>query len=256
MPNPFDSSAMAAGYAVARPPVHPLVMELARPALTARGTVHRALDIGCGAGLSTRALLPFARTVFGLDPVESMMQSRHSIAPGAHFVAGAAEDLPFGASQFDLVAAAGSLNFVDLDRFFNEAIRVLTPIGTLLVYDYSHGRNFRTHDTLDGWFSAFLDRYPPAVSQGRRLNPEILRRIDARFELREHQDFAVTIPLTPEFYIEYLLTFTNVALAVRQGARMEEIRRWCAGSLASIWPDEARDVVFRGYFACLRPARC
>jgi SAM-dependent methyltransferase len=255
MPNPFDSSTMAAGYAAARPPVHPRVMELARPALTARGTFRRALDIGCGAGLSTRALLPFAREVIGLDPVESMLQWRQSIAPGAHFVAGAAEALPFGAGEFDLMAAAGSLNFVGLDRFFPEAIRVLTPTGTLLVYDYSHGRNFLTDDRLDGWFSTFLERYPPVDSQARRLNPEILRGIDARFEMREHQDFAVALPLTREFYVEYLLTSTNVAAAVRQGASLEAIRQWCAGSLASIWPDEAREVVFRGYFACLRPVR-
>jgi SAM-dependent methyltransferase len=232
MPNPFDSSTMAAGYAAARPPVHPRVMELARPALTARGTFRRALDIGCGA-----------------------LQWRQSIAPGAHFVAGAAEALPFGAGEFDLMAAAGSLNFVGLDRFFPEAIRVLTPTGTLLVYDYSHGRNFLTDDRLDGWFSTFLERYPPVDSQARRLNPEILRGIDARFEMREHQDFAVALPLTREFYVEYLLTSTNVAAAVRQGASLEAIRQWCAGSLASIWPDEAREVVFRGYFACLRPVR-
>ena len=255
MPNPFDSDMMAVGYAAARPPVHPRVMDLASTALMPRGTLQRALDIGCGAGLSTRALLPFAREVFGLDPVESMLQWHESIAPGAHFVAGAAESLPFEAAQFDLMAAAGSLNFVDLDRFFPEALRVLTPDGTLLVYDYSQGRNFVTGDTLDGWFATFLERYPPVVSQARRLNPEILRGIDARFEMREHQEFAVALPLTREFYVEYLLTSTHVASAVRQGASREEIRRWCAGGLASIWPDEARDVVFRGYFACLRPVR-
>lgn len=253
MSNPFDSKMMAAGYAAARPPVHPRVMELARPVLAARGTIGRALDVGCGAGLSTRALLPFAREVCGLDPVESMLQWRRSIAPEAHFVTGTAEALPFGAAAFELMAAAGSLNFVDLERFFPEALRVLQPGGRLLVYDYSHGRNFRTEDTLDGWFATFLERYPPAPSQARRLDPEILSGLDARFELKEHQTFAVPIPLTLEFYVEYLLTSTNVAWAVRQGASREEVREWCADSLASMWKEQAREVVFRGYFACLRP---
>ncbi|MBI4876759.1 MAG: SAM-dependent methyltransferase, partial [Acidobacteria bacterium] len=51
MLNPFATPAMAAGYARSR-------LEIARP-------LDRALDVGCGAGLSTRPLLSIARHCIG-----------------------------------------------------------------------------------------------------------------------------------------------------------------------------------------------
>ena len=53
--------------------------------------------------------------------------------------------------------------------------------------------------------------------------------------------------------LDYVLTETNVAAAVRQGAVRSEIRTWCAETLAPVWNGKPRDVLFHGYFACLRP---
>lgn len=225
-------------------------MDLARPHLR---PIQRALDVGCGAGLSTRALLPFARHVIGLEPAEGMLAWRRSIAPTADFVVGAAESLPFATGSVDLIAAAGSLNYVALDRFFPEAARVLQPGGQLLVYDFSQGRNFTGDDTLSAWFTAFVERYPNPVAQARRLNPEILAGLHPRFVLGAHQDFALAIELEPAFYLEYMLTETNVASAVARAVPPGEVRAWCAETLAPVWAGRAREVVFRGYFACLAP---
>jgi predicted TPR repeat methyltransferase len=41
-----------------------------------------------------------------------------------------------GYASLDLIAAAGSLNYVALDRFFPEAARILAPNGLLLAYDF------------------------------------------------------------------------------------------------------------------------
>lgn len=248
MPNPFDSSAMATGYANARPPVHPRVMEMVQSFV---GRVTRALDVGCGAGLSTRALAPLADEILGLEPVEAMARSGPAIAPNATFLTGAAEALPFRNGCFELITAAGSLNYVRLPQFFPEARRVLRDKGILLVYDFSPGRSFRDGDALDVWFDRFMARYPPAVSEAVVLNPEILGELDSGFQLASHQRFEIPIPLTPEFYLEYILTGTNVAAAVRRGVPLTEIRQWCAETLSPVWQGRAHDVIFRGYYACL-----
>jgi len=248
MPNPFDTAAMAEGYAKARPPVHARVMELLRPRL---GQVKRALDVGCGAGLSTRVLIPLAEEVFGLEPVEAMAHCGPGIAPEARFVVGAAEVLPFRSASFDLITAAGSLNYVKLSPFFPEARRVLDANGVLVVYDYSPGRSFRDADSLDVWFEMFMQRYPPASSEALKLDPEILGKMDSGFALRDQQRFEIGLVLTPEFYLEYLLTGTNVAAAIRRGIALEEIRSWCAETLEPVWQRRAREVLFTGYFACL-----
>jgi len=49
MTSVYDSDRLAAGYAFDRPPVHEQILRSARLAPLAG----RALDIGCGAGLST-----------------------------------------------------------------------------------------------------------------------------------------------------------------------------------------------------------
>jgi len=252
MPNPFDSTSMAEGYARSRPPVHPLVIEMARPHLLSRGVIPRVLDVGCGAGLSTRAIAPLAGLLYGVEPALGMLPFARAVVPSAHLLAGAAEALPFRSASIDLITAAGSLNFVDLDVFFPEAARVLTPQGMLFVYDFSTGRSFPDSALLDAWFDAFLRRYPPvSASQARPLNPEILSRIATGFVAGAHETFAIPIQLEPGFYLDYVLTGTNVAAAVARGASPDAIRAWCEESLQPVWQGQAREVLFRGYWACL-----
>ena len=66
-----------------------------------------------------------------------------------------------------------------------------------------------------------------------------------------HRHFEIGITLTPEFYLDYVMTETNVAAAVRSGVPQSEIRSWCAETLAPVWKGAEREVLFRGYFACM-----
>ncbi len=253
MPNPFAAGLMTAGYASARPPVHPHVIEAVRARLGRGAPFARALDVGCGAGLSARALGGLASQVVGIEPVESMLRFGAAIAPEAQFISASAEALPLRNACCDLVAAAGSLNYVDLDKFFPEARRVLKPGGMLLVYDFAAGRSFRDSPDLDSWFERFRERYPAPASEARPLDPGILGGLDSGFAIREHANFEIAIALDPDFYVDYMMTETNVAAAIRQGTEEDSIRLWCAESLSAFWRSGARAVLFRGYYACLAP---
>jgi SAM-dependent methyltransferase len=250
MANPFGTDNMAAGYALSRPPVHPRVVERAFPALSPGTAFQRALDVGCGAGISTEALTAVAKHRIGLEPAHAMLQWAPRVSPEADFLVGEAEALPLRARSVDLIAAAGSLNYANLDRFFPEAARVLAPGGELLVYDFSPGRSFVHNHRLDDWFEAFMQRYPAPVYEGRTLSPELLAPLATGLHLRAAEHFEIPVTLNPSFYLDYMLTETNVAAAVRSGTPLEEIRRWCAMTLAPVWEDTARPVIFRGYFAC------
>lgn len=162
-----------------------------------------------------------------------------------------AEAIPLRDRSVDLITAAGSLNYVDLGRFFPEAARVLRRSGVLVVYDFSPGRSFRDSTGLDEWFASFYSRYPPPVNEARNLDPEILAEIHPRFKVDSGERFEIAIALTPEFYLDYMMTETNVAASVRNGVARSEIRSWCAETLASIWKGAEREVLFRGYFACM-----
>ncbi len=188
MANPFSDESMAAGYAFARPPVHPLVVGLLREWIGS-GRVNVAADLGCGAGLSTRPLLELARTCIGFDPAESMVRAARRVVPEAALITAAAEHIPLASGSVDLLAAAGSLNYArDLDAVWPEAVRVLSRTGILAVYDFSAGRSLAdtgdrgdagdTGDaSLDTWFEAFRARYPAPASQAIPLSPSILRHV-------------------------------------------------------------------------------
>jgi ubiquinone/menaquinone biosynthesis C-methylase UbiE len=118
----YDSERLAAGYAFDRPPIHEHILRSARLDRQA----DRALDVGCGAGLSTAALGSLARQVVGLEPVSTMLGHRQTVAPLARFVIGQAERLPFATGSFDLVSAAGSLNYADLSSALAEIGHIAT----------------------------------------------------------------------------------------------------------------------------------
>src|SRR6476661_919035 len=103
MANPFSAEDIAAGYATSRPAVHPRVMERVYRRLARSEPFSLALDIGCGAGLSTRALDGFAKKRIGLEPVEAMLRWASKVAPSAYFAAGAAEAIPLRDHCADLI---------------------------------------------------------------------------------------------------------------------------------------------------------
>jgi SAM-dependent methyltransferase len=242
---------LASGYARSRPPLHAPILERVREHLGLVRPVDRALDVGCGAGLSTRPLAAIARSSIGIEPSEAMLKLGVTVAPSALFVVGRAEALPVRSHSIDIITAAGSLNYTDLNQFFPEARRVLRHDGVLVVYDFSAGRTLRGPDALDEWFAEFMRRYPAPRDSALEISPEFLASYDSSFRMTGHEYFEIGLTLTPRFYLEYILTETNVAEAVRRGIPEAEIRGWCSETLGAVFGGEAREVFFRGYFACL-----
>ena len=244
----FNSDYLGEGYAQWRPAVHPHVVERIGRRV---GRVARALDIGCGTGLSTRALQPLAEEAIGMEPYVAMLRWSQSIAPDASFVAGAAEAIPVRSSSMPLLTAAGSLNWADLGRFFPEARRVVADDGVLVIYDFGQGQDLAGSDALARWNARFKERYPSPPC--RTVNLETLASDTPGFVLREGEEFAVPISIAPDFYLEYAMTETNVEAAVRRGESETQIRNWCEETLAPVFAGKARDVTFRGFIAYLSP---
>ncbi len=250
MDNLFNSPDMAAGYARARPALHPRIIGLAGKYLQPL-PVENALDVGCGAGLSTRALESIARHCHGIDPSESMIQCATDLWPGSIFSPGTAEKLPVPSHSIDLITAAGSLNYADLNQFFPEALRVLSPHGRLLVYDFGQGRSFRNSPALDGWFSEFLKRYPMPPDSGREISPETLASHRSGLQPTGHELFEIGLMLDPAFYINYVMTETNIAHAISTGKSGESIRAWCDLTIPAVFENRSREVLFSGYISIL-----
>ena len=252
--NPFGTASMAEGYARSRPPLHRRIIERAFALSALRPPVGLALDSGCGSGLSTRPLLDFAQRVIGIDPVAGMAALAREVAPGAWFLAGRAEALPVRSGSVDLITAAGSLNYSEPQAALCEAKRALAPGGAMCVYDFSQGRASRESPALARWFTAeFERRYPMPHGEAIRLDPGILNRISPDFPVIRSEAFELGVAMTRSAYADYILTETNVAAAVRDGAGMAEIRSWLDESLRPVFGDGTQEVLFPGYLAWMQP---
>jgi SAM-dependent methyltransferase len=243
----YDSERLAARYAFDRPPVHDQLLRSARLGRPAG----RALDVGCGAGVSTAALAPLARRVTGLEPVAAMLAHRRAVAPHARFVIGRAERLPFAAGSFDLVTAAGSLNYADLPLALAEVARVLARDGTFVLYDFSAGRRSLAGDALARWYAAFEQRFPPPPGW-RPLDVRELPLAACGLRLLDLTDVETRLPMTFDAYLRYALSEVNVDDAIVRGAcRPGEARDWCQATLAPVFAGGEVTVVIPGYVATL-----
>lgn len=236
---------MSEGYATARPALHGLIVERAARRTGAGG---RVLDVGCGAGLSTKAIGPWGEGAVGMEPAVSMLLVARQRDKG-DYVAGQAERIPFADQSFDWMTAAGSLNYVEWQPFFSEAARVMRPQGQLLVYDFSPGRRWRNNRALETWFEEFIARYPWPKSEAKTLDPKILGGLGLGFDVADAEEFEIGLPIDRDFYRRYMMTESNVAYAIRRGIASGEIENWIESTLPS---EGWGEVLFRGYWAMMK----
>jgi len=222
----YDSERIAHGYAHDRPQVHEAILQAVNPP-----HVDRALDVGSGAGRSTIALKPFAARVFGLEPSIAMARFHKELT-----VVARAEHLPFRDGAFQLITAAGALNYVDNGLFLPEAARVLEPGGTLLIYDCSTGSRALEDDSLAQWFTDYRERVPDDADYD--LDPRTLDFASAGMILESYEEFEVAIRMNLDTYQKYILTETDV-----------DIAPWCAETLPRVFDGDSLDVVFDTYAA-------
>jgi SAM-dependent methyltransferase len=192
-------------------------------------------------------LAPLAPYRVGVEPAMAMLAHGRDVAPGATFVAASAELLPFADGSFDLMTAAGALNYADIERFLPEAARVLAPEGLLVVYDFSGGRRIAGDSRLDDWFSEFEARYPYAP--GYALDVRGLPWPQVGLRLLTYRDYEVRIAMTLPSYLAYVLSETNVEAAIRAGTSEREITDWCRSTLEPFFPRPSGEVCFEGYCA-------
>jgi SAM-dependent methyltransferase len=131
------------------------------------------LDVGCGTGALTRAVLEAAdpATVVGLDPSPGFVaHARSRLAdPRARLLVADARRLPAGDARFDVVASGLVLNFVpDPPAAAREIARVTRPGGRVAAYvwDYAGRMELIRHF----WDAATaLDPAAVALDEGRRF---------------------------------------------------------------------------------------
>jgi SAM-dependent methyltransferase len=174
----------------------------------------RWLDVGCGTGALTAAVLAVAdpTRVVGVDPSTGFLRTARSRFddPRVAFVAGDGRSLPVRAGTFDAVVSALALNFVPApDAAAAEIARALRSGGVAAAYvwDYAEGMAFMRHF----WDVAVtLDPAVADLDEALRFalcRPEPLRRLWTEAGLRAVDVQPVDIPTVFTDFDDYWTPF-------------------------------------------------
>ena len=174
----------------------------------------RWLDVGCGTGALSAAILAVARpsTVLGIDASEGYVAyAREQIRDDrAEFRHGDAQALPFGDESFDATGSGLVLNFLpEPSRGQVEMARVTRPGGVAAVYvwDYAGTMQLMRHF----WdAAAALDPTAVELDEGRRFpicRPEALERLLIEAGLEDVAVRAVDVPTLFRDFDDYWSPF-------------------------------------------------
>lgn len=214
------------------------ICELAR-------SVPTALDVGCGTGQSSVPLLKIAERVVGTDTSAEMLA--HAINDqSVVYVRAPAEQLPFEEGTFDLVTAGLAFHWFDRERFLDEARRVLSPSGWLVIYNNWFCGEMEENSEFARWFrEEHLERYPSPPRNSAPLPESAFA--ERGFAIVEREEYEKVLPMSAKELVDYLLTQTNVIAAVEGGAEtIESITRRVSASMESLFPRARASFLFGG----------
>lgn len=212
--NHFSSKNAAQVYAKGRPYFHHQVIRWVNAFLNLEKPVPRALDIGCGTGLSAVALKEIANNIIALDISYDMLatapRDRH-----IYYINTTAENLPFAAASFDLLTVSSAFHWFDKKRFVKESRRVLRPGGWAIIYDNYFTACAEKCPQFTHWYrEVYLKRYP-TPPRHTAFKPEDWKDTELLFVGEEPYENIVSF--TCDRLIDYLLTQTNIISAVENG---------------------------------------
>jgi SAM-dependent methyltransferase len=94
----------------------------------------RLLDVACGTGQWLGAAAALGAVPAGIDISQKALDLCRETVPPAELHCGAAEQLPFGDRQFDVVSCLGALeHFVDPQAALREMVRVAKPDAVFIL---------------------------------------------------------------------------------------------------------------------------
>ena len=223
--NYFEPKSAAERYAKGRPYFHYQVIEKVRAYIKPYILFNKAIDIGCGTGLSTIALKEIARKIVGIDPSAEMIALAPKDPKIEYYVA-PADCIPVRDQDFDLMTLCSVFHWIQQDQFFVEANRILCPESWIVIYDNYFFAQMIENDGFQAWYrEKYLPKYPSPPRNRAARNMEEFNFEGISFIHKEEYENVVKFSI--EKLINYLITQSNIIFAVeKEGQSISTIYNW------------------------------
>ena len=236
--NYFHPKTAAERYSKGRPNFHSNTVRHIKDYLQLDKKLDTALDIACGTGLSTKALLEIAINVYGTDIAPEMLKL--AVQPDKiNYAVAPAEQQPFASNFCDIITVSSGIHWFDIDKFLTEANRLLKSKSWLVLYENHFIAEMVGNKNFTDWFSnSYLKRFPsPPRNDGyawtnENLNPK-------NFDFIAEERFKNAVTLTKKQLALYFTTQSNVIAAVEMAqTTYEQVENWLDQELASFFEND------------------
>ena len=236
--NYFTPKTAAERYSKGRPDFHSNTIRHIKNYLHLEKKLDNALDIACGTGLSTKALLEIATNVYGTDISQEMLKCAlytHKI----HYSIASAEQQPFADNKFDLITVSSGVHWFDIDKFLIEANRLLKSKAWLVLYENHFIAEMIGNENFTNWFSnVYLKKFPspPRNNAYAWINENLIRK---NFNFITEERFKNSVTLSKKQLALYFTTQSNIIAAVeRNQTTYEQVENWLDQELASFFDND------------------
>ena len=244
----FDSQRIASGYAYDRPWLHKSVIEQIKVDYADKIPFQNGLDVGCGAGLSTKALKLICNKVTGTDISDEMVHMCRTQYAGSGFTfyTARAEDTEMPQTPYDIVTAAGVVDWVDRDRFLENMKQVMATNAPLIIYDFWISDKMIENSAYTEWYHGkYLANFPKPP---RNENEWKQNDIPKCFSFVKQTVCQMEYEFDMASFIRFMMTQTNISSKIESGCMTEEeVRKWLQETLKPIFEGLRRTLVFDGY---------
>ena len=236
--NYFNLKTAAERYTKGRPDFHNNTIKHIKDFLRLDKKLDHALDIACGTGLSTQALLAIATTVYGTDSSPAMLNFA-SQPDKIHYALAFATQQPFTDNSFDLITVSSGVHWFDIDKFLQEANRLLKSRCWLVLYENHFIAEMVGNDNFTNWFpDVYLKKYPsPPRNNNYSWTNENL--IPKNFNFVTEEKFKNPVVFNKKQLALYFTTQSNIIAAVEKNeTTYEQVENWLDMELSSFFDND------------------
>lgn len=244
----FDNKRIANGYANDRPWLHKSIIEQIKVDFADRIPFQNGLDVGCGAGLSTKALKLICNKVTGTDLSEEMVHicKTQYAASEFTFYTAKAEETEIPQKPYDIATAAGVVDWVDKDRFLANMKQVMAPNAPLVIYDFWISDKMLGNSAHTDWYqNQYLANFPKPP---RNETVWDQKDIQAGFSRIKQTVCEMQYEFDMDSFIRFMMTQTNINSKIDSGNMTEDgVTDWMRETLSPIFQGQRQTLIFDGY---------